>query len=49
MLITAKDKPAIVSQARLKGKILATPAIEGDCLYLRTSEHLYAFQNKEMK
>ena len=45
MVITAQKKPVVVFRTQLKGKILATPAIEGNHLYIRTSEHLYAFTN----
>ena len=40
MVITAEKKPANLSQTKLFGKILATPAVEGDTIYIRTSEHL---------
>jgi outer membrane protein assembly factor BamB len=40
----AGKTPSVISESMLKGKILATPAIEGKNLYVRTSEHLYAFQ-----
>lgn len=45
MVITAQKKPQVVFRTKLNGKILATPAIEGNNLYIRTSEHLYAFIN----
>jgi len=45
MVMTVQKKPVVVFRTRLKGKILATPAIEGNHLYIRTSEHLYAFTN----
>jgi len=46
MVITAEKKPTVVSRTRLTGKILATPAVNGNCLYIRTTKHLYAFQEK---
>jgi outer membrane protein assembly factor BamB len=47
MVITAQKKPQVVFRTKLNGKILATPAIEGNNLYIRTSEHLYAFINDQ--
>ncbi len=44
MVMTAEKKPTVVSRTRLTGKILATPAVNGDCIYIRTTKHLYAFQ-----
>ncbi|MDF1572425.1 MAG: PQQ-binding-like beta-propeller repeat protein [Bacteroidales bacterium] len=38
-------QPAVISMNPLDGKILATPAISGNNLYVRTSKHLYAFKN----
>ena len=37
------DKPEILHQANFGERILATPAIVGDRLYLRTQTKLYAF------
>jgi outer membrane protein assembly factor BamB len=48
MVITAQKKPEVVFRTQLKGKILATPAIEGNYLYIRTSEYLYAFMNAKL-
>ena len=45
MVMTALKKPVVVFRTKLKGTILATPAIERNHLYIRTSEHLYAFTN----
>jgi hypothetical protein len=42
-VIKASNTPEIVSETRLEGKILATPAIVGNSLYIRTSDYLYAF------
>jgi len=42
-VIKASHIPEIVSETRLHGKILATPAIAGNNLYIRTSDYLYAF------
>jgi len=42
-VIKATDYPIAISEVRLEGKILATPAIAGDNIYFRTSEYLYAF------
>jgi outer membrane protein assembly factor BamB len=42
-VIKASNKPEIVSETRLQGKIMATPAIAGNNLYIRTSDYLYAF------
>jgi outer membrane protein assembly factor BamB len=36
-------KPEILHQADFRTRILATPAIAGDRLYLRTTTHLFAF------
>jgi len=33
----------VVSEIKLEGKILATPAIVGNNLYIRTTDYLYAF------
>lgn len=43
-VIEASEKPVVISETKLEGKILATPAIVENNLYIRTSEHLYAFQ-----
>jgi len=40
-VLTAKKRPEVVNRTRLAGKILATPAFNGDCLYIRTTKHLY--------
>lgn len=37
------SQPRILSQADFEERILATPALAGDRLYLRTEKHLYAF------
>jgi outer membrane protein assembly factor BamB len=37
------DKPEILHQANFGERILATPALAGDRLYLRTQTKLYAF------
>lgn len=37
------DKPEILHQADFGARILATPALAGDRLYLRTATHLWAF------
>jgi outer membrane protein assembly factor BamB len=37
------DKPEILHQAEFGERILATPALAGDKLYLRTQSTLYAF------
>jgi outer membrane protein assembly factor BamB len=37
------DKPEILHQSDFADRILATPAIVGDRLYLRTKTKLYAF------
>jgi outer membrane protein assembly factor BamB len=42
-VIKVATGPEVVSEARLEGKIIATPAIAGNILYIRTSEYLYAF------
>ena len=42
-VIKASSKPEIVFETRLQGKILATPAIVGNTLYIRTSDYFYAF------
>ena len=46
MVITTQKKPEVVFRTKLKGKILSTPAIEGNNLYIRTTEHLYAFADQ---
>ena len=43
-VIEAGKQPSVISESKLDVKILATPAIEGNNLYIRTSEHLYVFQ-----
>ena len=40
------DKPQILHQAEFGERILATPALAGDNLYLRTQTALYAFGNQ---
>ena len=42
-VIKASNTPEVVSEIRLEGKILATPAIVGNNLYIRTTDYLYAF------
>ncbi len=36
--------PLVISQSKLDGKIMATPAISGNNLYISTSKHIYAFR-----
>ena len=43
VVFEAGDKLNIISNNNLKDKILATPAIVDDNLYLRTAKYLYAF------
>lgn len=43
-VIEAGKTPVRISENKLQGKIMATPAIAGRNLYVRTSEHLYAFE-----
>jgi hypothetical protein len=45
-VIEADKNLKITSQSDLKEKIYATPAISGNTMYVRTTEHLYAFSNK---
>lgn len=40
---TGGTKPEILHQADFSSRILATPALVGDKLYLRTTDHLWAF------
>jgi hypothetical protein len=40
------DKPEILHQADFGDRILATPALVGEALYLRTQKRLYAFGDK---
>jgi outer membrane protein assembly factor BamB len=42
-VIKAATRPEVISEARLEGKIVATPAIAGNAIYFRTSNYLYAF------
>ena len=42
-VIKASNTPEVVAEIRLEGKILATPAIVGNNLYIRTTDYLYAF------
>jgi outer membrane protein assembly factor BamB len=42
-VIKASNYPEVESEIRLEGKILATPAIAENELYIRTSDYLYAF------
>ena len=42
-VINASNTPEVVSEIKLEGKILATPAIVGNNLYIRTTDYLYAF------
>jgi hypothetical protein len=37
------DKPEVLHQADFGTRILATPALVGERLYLRTTTHLWAF------
>jgi hypothetical protein len=37
------DKPEILHQVDFESRILATPVLVGDKLYLRTANRLYAF------
>ena len=37
----------ILARNELGEAITATPAIQDDCLYVRTSDHLYAFGHRE--
>ncbi|MEW6157583.1 MAG: PQQ-binding-like beta-propeller repeat protein [Verrucomicrobiota bacterium] len=45
-VLRAGDGVDVVHVARLGENVRATPAIAGDCLYVRTSEHLWAFRGK---
>jgi outer membrane protein assembly factor BamB len=45
-VIKAGKEPVVVSETKLPGKIVATPAIAGNDLYIRTSERLYAFSEE---
>ena len=40
------DKPEILHQADFGDRILATPALAGDAMYLRTQKRLYALGDK---
>jgi len=40
------EKPEILHQADFGARILATPALVGDKVYLRTATHLWAFENR---
>jgi len=42
-VIKAGDKLDIISKNDLKEKIYATPAIVGNTIYIRTTDHLYAY------
>ena len=47
IVMRAGDVPEQVSSAKLDGRIVATPAIAGNTIYIRTNETLYAFaENK---
>jgi outer membrane protein assembly factor BamB len=42
-ILKAEDQLQIISRSDLEEAIYATPAIQNDSIYIRTSEHLYAF------
>jgi outer membrane protein assembly factor BamB len=44
-VFVARDTLAVVARADLGERILATPALVGDTLYVRTEGHLWAFQS----
>ena len=43
-VMKANDDFDIVSSTQLDGNIYATPAIQEDCIYIRTTQSLYAFK-----
>lgn len=43
-VLAAGDTPEVLARADFHEKIMATPAIVGDTLYVRTAEHLYALR-----
>lgn len=43
-VLAAGEKPEVLARAEMKEPIMATPAIVGDKLYVRTESHLYAFR-----
>ena len=42
-VIKASKTPEIIFETKLEGKILATPAIVANTIYVRTTDYLYAF------
>ncbi|HTE65487.1 MAG TPA: PQQ-binding-like beta-propeller repeat protein, partial [Candidatus Binatia bacterium] len=42
----ARDTLAFVARADLGERILATPALVGDTLYVRTEGHVWAFRSR---
>lgn len=43
-IVAAGDTPEVLARVDFKEKIMATPAIVGDTLYVRTAEHLFALR-----
>jgi len=46
-IIQADDKLKVLARNKFKEKILATPAVAENRMYLRTTRHLYAFGQVE--
>ncbi|MEQ1858321.1 MAG: PQQ-binding-like beta-propeller repeat protein [Chthoniobacteraceae bacterium] len=44
LVLAAGDAPTVLARAEFGEKIMATPAIVGDTLYVRTAGHLYALR-----
>jgi hypothetical protein len=45
IVLDAREKLNILATNKLDGAILATPALVGGNIYVRTESHLYAFGN----
>ena len=44
LVLAAGDKPDVLSRVEFRERIMATPAIIDDTLYVRTERHLYALR-----
>ena len=49
MLLQAGEELKILGRVEMKEQIMATPAIIGDTLYLRTAGNLYAFREPALE
>lgn len=46
-VVSISGKPTVLAQHKFSESIFATPALHQNMIYLRTQNHLYAFQNKK--